>query len=90
MGEEKRYNLINGVVFTDASGAGANSGEGSSEDQLVAANVAKECLLVAVKVEPKAAHVWANLANAYYLMGDSRSSSNCLEKVLMAHCYSHL
>lgn len=86
----EKNTLTNGVAFTDNSGAGASLGEGASEDQFVAANVAKECLLAAVKVEPKAAHVWANLANAYYLMGDSRSSSKCLEKVLMAHCYSHL
>lgn len=72
------------------AGAGANSGEGASEDQLVAANVAKECLLAAVKVEPKAAHVWANLANAYYLMGDCRSSSKCFEKAakLEPNCMS--
>ncbi|RVW13367.1 UDP-N-acetylglucosamine--peptide N-acetylglucosaminyltransferase 110 kDa subunit [Vitis vinifera] len=63
---------------------------GASEDQLVAANVAKECLLAAVKVEPKAAHVWANLANAYYLMGDCRSSSKCFEKAakLEPNCMS--
>lgn len=72
------------------AGAGANSGEGASEDQLIAANVAKECLLAAVKVEPKAAHVWANLANAYYLMGDCRSSSKCFEKAakLEPNCMS--
>lgn len=86
----EKNTLTNGVAFTDNSGAGASLGEGASEDQFVAANVANECLLAAVKVEPKAAHVWANLANAYYLMGDNRSSSKCLEKVLMAHCYHHL
>nr|KJB51157.1 hypothetical protein B456_008G204100 [Gossypium raimondii] len=67
------------------AGAGANASEGASGDQFAAINVARECLLAAVKSDPKAAHTWANLANAYYLIGDHRSSSKCLEKVLMAH-----
>lgn len=44
-------------------------------------NVAKECLLAALKLDPKAAHAWANLANAYFVTGDHRSSAKCLEKV---------
>ncbi|KAK9278719.1 hypothetical protein L1049_028295 [Liquidambar formosana] len=68
------------------AGAGANAGEGSSADQVIAANVAKECLLAALKADPRAAHIWANLANAYYIAGDHRSSDKCLEKVLMVHC----
>lgn len=61
-------------------GAGANAGEGAPEDQVLAANVAKECLLAAVKMDPKAAHLWANLGNAYYLTSDHKSSGKCLEK----------
>ncbi|XP_028084117.1 probable UDP-N-acetylglucosamine--peptide N-acetylglucosaminyltransferase SEC [Camellia sinensis] len=61
-------------------GAGANAGEGAPEDQVLAANVAKECLLAAVKMDPKAVHLWANLGNAYYLTSDHKSSGKCLEK----------
>lgn len=67
-------------------GAGANSGESASINRVEAVNVAKECLLAALKAEPKAAHIWANLANAYYMTCDHRSASKCLEKVLMAYC----
>lgn len=67
-------------------GAGANAGEGAFTEQVTAVNVAKECLLAGLKADPKAAHIWSNLANAYYMTGDHRSSSKCLEKVLMAHC----
>ncbi|KAK8604626.1 hypothetical protein V6N13_099558 [Hibiscus sabdariffa] len=72
------------------AGAGANASEGASRDQSAAINVAKECLLAAVKSDPKAAHTWANLANAYYLVGDHRSSSKCLEKAakLEPNCMS--
>lgn len=69
-------------------GAGANAGEGASANQVEAIHVARDCLLAALKADPRAAHLWANLANAYYLIGDHRSSSKCLEKVLMAPCYS--
>ncbi|WCJ36188.1 tetratricopeptide repeat (TPR)-containing protein [Euphorbia peplus] len=62
------------------AGAGANADESASADQVEAINVAKECLLAALKVDPKASHTWANLANAYYLSGDHKSSSKCLEK----------
>ncbi|MCD9558984.1 hypothetical protein HAX54_016693 [Datura stramonium] len=62
------------------AGAGANALYGTSADQVIAANVAKECLLAALKADSKAAHIWTNLANAYYLMGDHRSSAKCLEK----------
>lgn len=70
-------------------GAGANSGEGASMEQVTAVNVSKECLLAALKVDPKAAHIWANLANAYFMTGDHRSSGKCLEKVLMARRETH-
>nr|XP_009760991.1 PREDICTED: uncharacterized protein LOC104213214 isoform X4 [Nicotiana sylvestris] len=63
-----------------SGGAGANALDGTSADQVIAANVAKECLLAALKADSKAAHTWTNLANAYYLMGDHRSSAKCLEK----------
>lgn len=72
------------------SGAGANASEGASADHTSAVNVAKECLFASLKEDPKAAHVWANLANAYSMTGDHRNSSKCLEKVLMAYCYNHL
>ncbi|OMP10384.1 Tetratricopeptide TPR-1 [Corchorus olitorius] len=72
------------------AGAGANASEGASGDQVAAVNVAKECLLAALKSDPKAAHTWANLANAYFLLGDHRSSSKCLEKAakLEPNCMS--
>ncbi|KAL5544015.1 hypothetical protein UlMin_007799 [Ulmus minor] len=72
------------------AGAGTNAGEGASADQVTAANVAKECLLASLKANPKAAHIWANLANAYYMIGDHRSSSKCLEKAakLEPNCMS--
>ncbi|OAY47888.1 probable UDP-N-acetylglucosamine--peptide N-acetylglucosaminyltransferase SPINDLY [Manihot esculenta] len=72
------------------AGAGSSAGEGASLDQIEAVNVAKECLLAALKVDPKAAHIWATLANAYYLTGDHRSSSKCLEKAakLEPNCMS--
>ncbi|KAL0441149.1 UNVERIFIED_CONTAM: hypothetical protein Sradi_0053800 [Sesamum radiatum] len=47
---------------------------------VIAVDVAKECLLAAVKADPRAAHIWTNLANAYYLIGDHRTSGKCLEK----------
>lgn len=62
------------------AGAGASAGEIASADQAMAANVAKEFLLAAVKIEPKTAHIWANMANAYSLIGDYKSSFKCLEK----------
>ncbi|XP_010459963.1 PREDICTED: probable UDP-N-acetylglucosamine--peptide N-acetylglucosaminyltransferase SPINDLY [Camelina sativa] len=62
------------------AGAGANGGTGASEDQKASMNVAKECLLAALRSDPMSAHTWVNLANSYYMMGDHRSSSKCLEK----------
>ncbi|XP_043704261.1 probable UDP-N-acetylglucosamine--peptide N-acetylglucosaminyltransferase SPINDLY [Telopea speciosissima] len=62
------------------AGAGANGGEQASVQEAVAANVAKECLSAAVKADPRAAHAWVNLANAYYMCGDHRSAAKCLEK----------
>ncbi|KAL8464731.1 hypothetical protein ACS0TY_034297 [Phlomoides rotata] len=62
------------------AGAGANADTRTSEDQVMAVNVAKECLLAAAKADPRAAHIWVNLANAYNLVGDHRTSAKCLEK----------
>ncbi|XP_028781850.1 probable UDP-N-acetylglucosamine--peptide N-acetylglucosaminyltransferase SEC isoform X2 [Neltuma alba] len=72
------------------AGAGASAPEGASLDQVAAVNVAKECLLAAVKADPKSGHIWTNLANAFALCGDHRSSSKCLEKAarLEPNCMS--
>ncbi|PRQ17113.1 putative protein O-GlcNAc transferase [Rosa chinensis] len=72
------------------AGAGANAGGGASADHISAINVAKECLLASLNEDPKAGHIWANLANAYYMTGDHRSSSKCLEKAakLELNCMS--
>lgn len=52
--------------------------------QVEATTVAKECLLVAVKADPRAGPLWVNLANAYYVSGDHRSAKKCLEKVILS------
>ncbi|KAI4336262.1 hypothetical protein L6164_014808 [Bauhinia variegata] len=72
------------------AGAGASAAESTSTDQVMAINVAKECLLAATKADAKSAHIWANLANAFYMSGDHRSSSKCLEKAakLEPNCMS--
>lgn len=67
-------------------GAGANGDNGACLDRVSAVNVAKECLLAAAKADPKASHVWTNLANAYYMAGDHRHSGKCLEKVIIVFC----
>ncbi|KAJ8771267.1 hypothetical protein K2173_026444 [Erythroxylum novogranatense] len=64
------------------AGAGAHAGQGASSEQFEAVNVAKECLLAALKVDPRAPHTWANLAYAYYMTGDHKSSGKCLEKAV--------
>lgn len=63
------------------SGAGGNVSTGSYLHQKEALVVAKECLLAAVKADPRAASVWVNLANAYYMDGEHRNSKRCLEQV---------
>ncbi|KAJ7945770.1 Tetratricopeptide repeat (TPR)-containing protein [Quillaja saponaria] len=72
------------------AGAGATASEGASVDQVTAVNVAKDCLLTATKADPRAAHIWTNLAYAFYMSGDHRSSSKCLEKAakLEPNCMS--
>lgn len=67
-------------------GAGANADAQTSRDHVTAVCIAKDCLLAGAKTDPRAAHIWANLANAYHLIGDHRNSGKCLEKVLLAHC----
>jgi hypothetical protein len=39
------------------------------------------CLLAAAKADPKAASVWVNLANAYYMADEHKNSKRCLEQV---------
>jgi len=91
-----RCRLFHSIVLTFCyiillmPGPGASASEGAMADQIMAAKVAKECLLAAIKADSKSAHLWANLAYAFSVSGDHRSSSKCLEKVLMAPCYSHL
>lgn len=63
-----------------AAGAGGDVSTGSYLHQKEALVVAKECLLAAAKADPKAASVWVNLANAYYMAGDHRNSKRCLEQ----------
>ncbi|KAL9261965.1 UDP-N-acetylglucosamine--peptide N-acetylglucosaminyltransferase 110 kDa subunit-like protein [Drosera capensis] len=62
------------------SGAGVNSAEAAASDASRVANIVKECLLAAIKADPRSSHAWANLANAYDIMGDHWSSGKCLEK----------
>ncbi|RLN24831.1 putative UDP-N-acetylglucosamine--peptide N-acetylglucosaminyltransferase SPINDLY [Panicum miliaceum] len=63
-----------------SAGAGVNVTAGPYLHQKEALAVAKECLLAAVKADPKAASVWVNLANAYYMAGEHRNSKRCLEQ----------
>jgi hypothetical protein len=44
-----------------------------------ALSITKECLLAAVKVDPKTTSVWVNLANAYYIGREHKNSKSCLE-----------
>ncbi|TVU36116.1 hypothetical protein EJB05_18032 [Eragrostis curvula] len=60
--------------------AGCKSSAGPYLHQKEALAVAKECLLAAVKADPKAASVWVNLANAYYMAGEHKNSKRCLEQ----------
>ncbi|CAO1942708.1 unnamed protein product [Urochloa humidicola] len=63
-----------------SAGARCNVSEGPYLHQKEALAVAKECLLAAVKADPKAASVWVNLANAYYMAGEHKNSKRCLEQ----------
>ncbi|KAG6383025.1 hypothetical protein SASPL_157240 [Salvia splendens] len=62
------------------AGAGANADAQTSMDHVSAVCIAKDCLLAGAKSDPRAAHIWTNLANAYNLIGDHRTSGKCLEK----------
>ncbi|KAK3166266.1 hypothetical protein QOZ80_1AG0043590 [Eleusine coracana subsp. coracana] len=63
-----------------AAGAGCKSSTGPYLQQKETLAIAKECLLAAVKADPKAASVWVNLANAYYMAGEHKNSKRCLEQ----------
>jgi Tfp pilus assembly protein PilF len=65
------------------AGESGTASAGSYLHQKEALVVAKECLLAAVRSDPKAASVWVNLANAYYMVGEHRNSKRCLEQVTM-------
>ncbi|XP_073000123.1 uncharacterized protein [Typha latifolia] len=67
---------------TIVSGPGANAVEGPYPHQVEAVKVAKECLIAAVKADPKAAPIWTNLANAYYVAREHRNSKKCLEQAV--------
>ncbi|CAO1940633.1 unnamed protein product [Urochloa humidicola] len=63
-----------------SAGPRCNVSEGPYLHQKEALAAAKECLLAAVKADPKAASVWVNLANAYYMAGEHKNSKRCLEQ----------
>ncbi|CAM0884214.1 unnamed protein product [Alopecurus aequalis] len=63
-----------------AAGESGTVSAGSYLHQKEALVVAKECLLAAVRSDPKAASVWVNLANAYHMVGEHRNSKRCLEQ----------
>ncbi|KAL5215634.1 hypothetical protein ABZP36_007035, partial [Zizania latifolia] len=69
--------------------AGGNVSAGSYLYQKEGLAVAKECLLAAVKADPKAASAWINLANAYYMAGEHKNSRRCLEQAAR-HEPSHM
>ncbi|KAG8054290.1 hypothetical protein GUJ93_ZPchr0001g30474 [Zizania palustris] len=69
--------------------SGGNVSAGSYLHQKEGLAVAKECLLAAVKADPKAASVWVNLANAYYMAGEHKNSKRCLEQAAK-HEPSHM
>ncbi|EPS73253.1 hypothetical protein M569_01502 [Genlisea aurea] len=68
-----RYGLV-------VAGPGASSDAQVCPDLVAAVNVAKDCLLAAAKSDPRSSHIWTNLANAYFLIGDHKISGKCLEK----------
>ena len=72
------------------SGAGASAGEGADPHQVEATAVAKECLLAAIKSDPKSGPLWVNLASAYDVAGDHRNAKKCLEQVFTYTYRSHL
>jgi tetratricopeptide (TPR) repeat protein len=69
------------AAFCKFQGQGANPVQGFIYIKR-SLSVAKECLLVALKADPKATSVWVNLANAYYMASEHKNSKRCLEKVI--------
>lgn len=65
---------------TDLAGAGAGAGPGAYGPRAVAARAAQQCLEAALKEDPKAGYIWANLAAAYSTLGNVGRASQCLEK----------
>ncbi|CAM6084781.1 unnamed protein product [Calypogeia fissa] len=62
------------------SGAGAGAGPGAYGPRVVAARAAQQCLEAALKEDPKAGYIWANLAAAYSTLGNIGRASQCLEQ----------
>lgn len=65
----------------DLAGAGAGAGPGAYGPRVGAARAAKQCLEAALKEDPKAGYIWANLAAAYSTLGNIGRASQCLEEV---------
>lgn len=76
-------------LLYEETGPGAFAGEGSYSNHVEGINVAKECLLAAVKAEPKSAQLWVNLANAYYLAAEHTNAKSCLEQVCNIYLILH-
>ncbi|KAL3677340.1 hypothetical protein R1sor_027288 [Riccia sorocarpa] len=60
--------------------AGAGAGPIAFLSRLAAARAAKQCLEVSLKEDPKAGHIWANLAAAHTTLGNIGSASQALEQ----------
>lgn len=63
-----------------SAGPGAGAREGAYASQHDAAIAAQQCFVAALKADPKAGHIWVNLAAAYAVSGDFNSASKCLEQ----------
>lgn len=70
-----------GTKPIDSAGAGAGAGPGAYGHRVVAARAAQQCLEAALKEDPKAGYIWANLAAAYSTLGNLGRASQCLEQV---------
>ncbi|KAJ7525305.1 hypothetical protein O6H91_17G044900 [Diphasiastrum complanatum] len=62
------------------TGPGAGAGVGAYALQFAAAAAAQQCLGAALREDPKAGYIWANLAAAYEALGDLCSTRRCLEQ----------
>ncbi|KAL2609085.1 hypothetical protein R1flu_027658 [Riccia fluitans] len=60
--------------------ASAGAGPVVFLQRLAAARAAEQCLEVALKEDPKAGHIWANLAAAHTTLGNIAAASQCLEQ----------